>query len=126
MSKKNINNIPDEVLWLALCGMTAHPVGSTFYEKTVRSNPEYFPKEAEYFNKWDKIPQEVHDAYLKEIGEEFSRFMNSLPQEGRGIWESMNHTEASVNYQKEWDRLFPEHDKRKKEIHKKYYSKYKI
>ena len=58
----NLQNIPDEVLWVLTL---PRYVGSDTYKKAeeiIAKYPEYFPWETKY----NSIPKEVHQAYIKE------------------------------------------------------------
>ena len=58
-------DIPDEVLWASVIISTSHGIGVDTYEKIeeiIAKYPEYFPWETKY----NSIPKEVHQAYIKE------------------------------------------------------------
>ena len=61
----NLQDIPNEVLWVYYIEKYVHYVGSDTYDKAteiIAKYPEYFPWETKY----NSIPKEVHEAYIKE------------------------------------------------------------
>jgi hypothetical protein len=60
---KKFSETPLDVLYIKSVRMHDNTVGATYYMKVVKDNPEYFPEETERIEKWNKIPQSVHDAY---------------------------------------------------------------
>jgi hypothetical protein len=67
MAKKRftLEDIPNEVLWVLSIKWSKQPAGMTIYNKiqeVVDKYPQYFEWEHQY----KAIPQNVHDAFLKE------------------------------------------------------------
>jgi hypothetical protein len=91
----------------------------------MKEHPEYFPEEVERERRWNLIPQQVHDAYLKELSEFNEILWKDAPKSG-GIFEMINNSEASKKYYEFWDKAHPIQEAKEKELHKKYYSKYNI
>lgn len=61
----HLNDVPSEVQWACIILNTSHGVGLETYERLeqiVAKYPEYFPWE----DKYNSIPKEVHQAYIKE------------------------------------------------------------
>lgn len=78
--------IPSIVLFVQMAAMMDMPIGYDMYEKAITEYPEHFPEEVEYRRKWALIPQEVHDAYQKEMNDRGYGFF--LSNENRDEFES--------------------------------------
>jgi len=117
--------MPSEVMFLKMAAVYGWPVGGSLYDETVKKYPEYFPKEYEMMVKWDSIPKEVHDAYVKELMEFREKLWEGEPKSG-GIVSAINGDEVYQEFSKAFDRLWPIEQEKERELHKKYYSKYWI
>lgn len=62
----SFKEIPDEAWWANSLLRSGRPVGTETYDKVIaifKKYPKYFPCEAKYYS----LPDEVHEAYYKEI-----------------------------------------------------------
>lgn len=72
----NINDIPNEVLFVWAASAAGNPIGWETYNNAVEKYPEYFPEEVEYRKKWAKVPEEIKNKYL-----DFSMRLNLTKEE---------------------------------------------
>lgn len=66
LSYKEVLESPAKVQFLYTMAMSKQPVGMKILNDAIAEHPEYFPDEVEHRRKWELIPQQVHDDYLKE------------------------------------------------------------
>jgi len=139
--------VPNIVLFVKMAALTNMPIGYEMYEKAITEYPEHFPEEVEHRRKWDLIPQEVHDAYNKEMfGEggglflsnenrdEFEEQIGKCPHtelQGNGIiWRVTVGDEKYYNEMQDIDAWNNKYYKlrsiKEKAIWEKHYSKYGI
>jgi len=120
---KDFSDLPSEVLFLKMAAAYGWPVGSSLYIETIEKYPEYFPKEYDRHKRWSEIPQEVHEAYVKELIEFKDKLWEGEPKSG-GIMSAANNDEQYKKFSEAFDRLYPIEVAKEKELSKKYYSKY--
>jgi hypothetical protein len=142
--------IPSEVIYVSSLIQSGQPVGTKTYDfiqNTIKKYPQYFPWETKYAS----IPQEVHDAYRKEVGgsdaetledmiKEFESKSGVIPSGSGMISQIMNadfseakttnldftkaDLEAFINSILESDKEYAKEKEREKEIWDKHYKKY--
>lgn len=132
------SNIPSEVFVVFQLQKLGCPIGTETYNKcqeVIKKYPEHFPWEAKY----NSIPQEVHDAYSKELMDEFKSKFDSIPK-GDGLMKSLVSEGASKprlknfgealrdmdNMFKEQHRQAEERLKKSKQLWDKHYKKYNL
>ena len=118
---KNDPNIPPLVAHIWGLAYVQIPVGADMYEQAIKDHPEYFAREIEHRKKYNAIPQEVHDAYFKEISLVHDEIYKDLP--GKGLMNWINRTEEE---HKIWNEAYEKYESLEKKIHQKHYSKYGI
>lgn len=119
-------NMPSDVAYVFCAQISGMPIGAGLYEKTVRNNPKWFPKEYDRYMKYDAIPKEVHDNYIKELFDFREELWKDEPKNGGGIEAAINGDESYKKWSEAYDRLLPIQEAKEKELHKKYYEKYGI
>jgi len=123
----NIENIPDEVLYVQLCAAHNILIGFSLWEKTITKYPEYFPVETKRRNLWESIPQNVKDKYNKAIDKMYKEVYGRAKHDlnlSKGILHRINNPEEYIEYDKEQDRLRSIYNIKEAKLHKKYFGKY--
>jgi len=123
---KEFEEYPQEIKYLCICSLLNKPVVSSIYEDAIKKYPEYFPDIIEHRKKWEAIPQEVHDAYQKELFELDKKIYKDVPYSGKGILFYSQHPEEYEEHNKEWKTANKKAQPLYKKLHKKYYAKYGI
>jgi hypothetical protein len=113
--------LPSEILYLAMASLRNLPicVSFSYYEECVNKYPEYFPDEIEWNDNYKKVPQDVHDAYKKDLYEKFNYKGKHLSSDG-GIMYLIHHQKEVDEEFKESDKLFGTYN----EIWNNHYEKY--
>lgn len=125
LTEEELNNAPIKVQQVYMMLIVNQFVSSSLYRECVDKYPDYFPEEVEHKNKWNSIPQEIHDAYWKEYWELEEQIMKDVPP-SKGVTGWINDKEGYNKWYKKW---FDAKEKGKplhEDLHKKYYSKYGI
>lgn len=141
--KINLDNTPNDVIWVWLIQSSSQPVGSsTILEinKIIKEYPEYFPWE----HKYNSIPNEVHEAFMRECYPEKYKPITFDEFDGinNGLMAQLPKVEYAYNAltSKDIKEFFDNMEKqnkekieaqknetqRVKEIWDKYYSNYKL
>ena len=124
-SYEEIQQAPSLIQFLWINSMGDFPIGLSAYQKAMREHPEYFPDEIARQERWDKVPQEVHDAYWKEFWQMSNELhKDSTPNKGMIYW--CDHPEEYEKWKKDWDKIRPIEEQKEKELHKKYYEPYGV
>jgi hypothetical protein len=128
ISWDELEKAPHIVKWVYLCSLTNHPISSSMHKRALDEHPEYFPKEVEWRNKWNAIPQEVHDDYHKEYWAAHKEAYKDLPSSGHGFyaWIEEIEVEKIPEGSKTYEECEAEFAPISKAIHDKYYKKYGI
>lgn len=126
LTNKELSEAPNLIKYIYLYSLADVPIGLSTLEKGINEYPEYFPKEIERREKWNAIPQEVHDTYFKEFFELENQFKKDIPHSGKGILFYIDHPKEFEEYENAMEvankKLQPLH----KQLHEKHYSKYGI
>ena len=117
---------PTKVQYIYVSLLMNHPIGSSIYEEAIKENPEYFPDEIEHREKWNAIPQEVHDAYWEEYMEIDQEIFKDVPHTGKGLMFYLNNPKESNEHKKAWDAAYKKVLPLREALHRKFYSKYGI
>ena len=125
LTYQELQKAPTIIQYIYMASVSKIPIGASTVDEAIKKHPEYFPDEVEHRRKWDLIPEEVHQAYNKEMSEMMDKIYEDMPeQKGMFAW-----SKDPEGY-KEWEDKFYEcREKEKplsKHIHEKYYSKYGI
>lgn len=142
-------NIPEEVFGVYHLQKCNAIIGTETFKEAQRiidKYPQHFPWE----HKYKSIPQEVHDAYNKEIGNDFASLFKIIQAplfdgstRGKGIFQSMVDSgvqkaepftnESFIKAFQDMNDMFTEkerkeqeEEKRKEKIWNKHYGKYKL
>lgn len=67
MKIDNLQQAPSIIQYIWAASAAGQPIGSSTYEKARKEYPEYFEDEFEFERKWTEVPQQVKDAYYKEL-----------------------------------------------------------
>ena len=100
-------------------------MSSKLIEDSIKDSPEYFTDELEYRRKWDLIPQQVHDEYLKERAALNREIYKDMPP-SKGILEWINNIEEYQNWCKKYDECRKKEIPLAKKLHELFYKKYGI
>ena len=126
----NLQNIPDEVLWVLTL---PRYVGSDTYKKAeeiIAKYPEYFPWETKY----NSIPKEVHQAYIKEKYPDKDEpivctgGISQMIKDDSFVYKQLTSDEI-LQYFKDWDKLLEsdlEIKREDKKLWDKHYKKYNL
>ena len=119
---KDLNEIPHLVLLVQMAQISGMPIGLSIYQEAIDTYPEHFPEEAAHKKKWNAIPKEVIDGYLKEIGEAFAIYREGIPNKGILYWSE--HIKEFEEYIESGKSIREKHDKKEKAIYEKWLGKY--
>lgn len=148
---KGVNDIPGEVWQVVAIIYAGQPVGTIVYkhcQDVIDKYPEHFPWEHAY----KKVPEEVHEAYRKEMGTDMESFLRKMPKfddevkTGGGIFQAMEEHRKKAQEQYEtnlkrplnevfkemWDEMGKREDEARlavinhKRVWDKHYKKYKL
>jgi hypothetical protein len=118
-------NAPHIVQYVCMSGITGNPIGANTLNEAIENHPEYFPDEIEHRRKWNAIPQEVHDAYLKDRVLLDVEISNNIPP-SRGICGWIDDPEGYEEWTLALCKATATYSPKRKEIHDKHYAKYGI
>lgn len=116
-------NAPYKVKYLHEMSLMGFPVGASVFEECVRDYPEYFPDEVKYKKKWSRIPQEVHDKYIKERIALSAECYKDVPQ-SKGIFYWSQNPEEYKEWESAWNKARENAIPLQKELYEKHYKKY--
>jgi len=125
LTPEEFDKAPNIVQYVYIMSMSNIPIGSKIYEETIRDHPEYFYEEISETEKWNKIPQEVHDAYWKEYGELKKEVFKDVPP-SKGLMAYIGGSKEYKEWEKLWNVAYKKWEPLKRKLHRKYYSKYGI
>lgn len=139
MKKQELKDIPTEVLWAFQIQLCGQPVGQKIYEE-VKSVIDKYPQYFQWEHKYKSIPQEVHDAFLKERYPELEEPIDFSKSSMQGIMANLGSQEPirTLLSKNEFEEIFKniykkleekekeknEELKRVKKIWDKHYSKF--
>ena len=126
LSYKEFEDAPEIVKYLHIAAFYKIPVGSSLYEDAMEKHPEYFSEEIERKKKWEAIPQDVRDAYFKELCKTEDEVFDKLPYAGMGILFYAQHPKEADAHSKSWEKANKELNPIRRKIHDKYFAKYGI
>lgn len=132
MDDFNFDIAPEEVQKVWVIQMMGSPIGSDLYKEVqdiISRNPKYFPYETAY----NKVPQEVHEAYFDEMRKSTIDTFESFFGDKEEIKQTPKPTEVKTLKEILEDliaqdaknrKIREDETKRKKEIWDKHYKKY--
>lgn len=120
--KEKDEKMPPDVLYLLAIKSVGGTIGVSLYNEILEKHPEWFPEETEFRRKWGAIPQQIKDAYFKEVSE--INHYGGHEYSGRGLTWYMEHPQEYAEYDKWLSLKIEESVKKEKKLHDKYFKEY--
>ena len=117
---EELEKAPHEIAYLYLASIHCMPVGSEIIDRCMKDHPEYFPAEILYQDKWDAIPEEVHEAFKVDLSEVIGEFIKC---NSGGLIEFMNLSEGERATNVE---TFRKHQQIEEDLWQKHYKKFNL
>lgn len=122
----DINKLPSIVQYLIAANFLNQGVGLWALEKGIAECPEFFVDLIEARRKWALVPEEVKDAYYKDLSHREHELYAECKGGGGGLFTWLNQTPESITFD---ECLRSKGEQRKKiarEVHDKYLAAYGI
>ena len=122
-SIEEFNALPAVTQMVYINASMGIPMGSGIIDKAMKASPEIFEEEIQRRNLWESIPQEVKDAYWRELNEKMDE-LPKHPKAGMGMVHYVKHPKDLKEVQEHLDKYRPLREQIDREIHDKYFKQY--